>query len=141
MTRSYLFAAAVFGDGTLSEFLQTLPGPEFLAVYLVWFGLTFGTVLALRAKGYDNALTTLGGLALFLGLGVVRIAVGSAHGLESWNYLILMMALGTVCFFARARKVSSGDSSSGSGWSSCSTGGGCGGAGCGGGGCGGCGGG
>jgi hypothetical protein len=125
----------------LFDLLHEMRGPDFLVLYAVWFALTFGTVLILRAKGHDDALTNAGGWLLFLGLGVARIIVGSQHGLHKWGYLIAMMGIGSIIFALRVEQVSDGSSGSSSWWSSCSTGGGCGSGGCGGGGCGGCGGG
>ena len=134
-----LLAAASNASDPL-RFLHTMRGPDFLVLYAVWFVILFAAVLILRHTGFDNGFTTLGGLTLFLGLGIARIAVGTAHGMHNWSYLIMMMIFGAIFFLARLEQVSGSDSSSNSWWSSCSTGGGCGSGGCGGGGCGGCGG-
>jgi hypothetical protein len=118
------------------NFLETMRGPEFLALYFVWFILTWGCMLLVRHKVVDCIWTSLGGLALFEGLGVTRYIVGEAHGMHKWDFLFAMMFIGALFFLARTDSFTSG---SGSGWGSCG-GGGCGGGGCGGGGCGGCGG-
>ena len=133
---------AVAGDsGVLFDFLHTMKGPDFLVLYGGWFVITFGIVLVLRRQDHDNVMTTLAGLACFIGLGLARLIDGSAHGMHKWNLLIAMMIIGGFCFVIRLEQSSGGSSDGSSWWSSCSTGGGCGGGGCGGGGCGGCGGG
>jgi uncharacterized membrane protein YgcG len=134
-----MFAQA---EGGWFDFLHTMRGPDFLLLYFIWFIVTFGTVLLFRWRGKDTPLVTLGGLACYELLGLVRIIVGSMHGMQKWDFLILMMVIGGVIFLIRASfNQSNGDG--GSWWSSnCSSGSSCGGGGgCGsGGGCGGCGG-
>jgi hypothetical protein len=127
-------------NSTYLNFLHEMKGPDFLVLYAIWFALILGIVLALRRRGCNNNVTDMIGALVFLSLGAARLAVGSAHGLHKWTFLGIMMAVGTICFFVRVTQTGQGDSSSGSWWSSCSSGGGCGGGGCGGGGCGGCGG-
>ena len=123
------------------DFLHTMQGPDFLILYAVWFVVAFGTVFGLRRARGSNRLIDLAGAAAFLGLGIARFVIGSAHGLEKWDFLIMMMVFGSVAFFLRVTESSGGSSSDGSSSSSScssgSSGGGCGG---GGGGCGGCGG-
>ncbi len=137
------------------ELLGTMTGSEFLTAYFVWFVVLWGGVKILRRCGYDSALTTLGGLALFEGLGVLRFVIGSGQGMQRWGFLFLMMVVGALFFVIRAGAFGGGGGSSSS---SCSAGGfivggTCGGGGssdngagssgdssCGGGGCGGCGG-
>jgi hypothetical protein len=116
------------------RFLYAMDGPHFLMLYLVWFLVLWVGVLVLRSKNFDSPLTTVGGLALYEGLGVARYLLGSAHGLQKWDYLIAMMGFGFFFFVLRGHHFEQGGSSGGCG------GGGCGGGGCGGGGCGGCGG-
>lgn len=120
------------------SFLKTMQGPDFLVLYLVWFGLTWISMLVLRHKVSDTLLTSLSGLLAFEGLGVARFLVGSANGMHKWDFLFLMMGVGALFFVLRAENFESG-SDGGSGVDSFG-GGGCGGGGCGGGGCGGCGG-
>ena len=146
MTAPLYFSALPVVNGGVLAFLHTMKGPDFLAVFFVWFGIVLGLVLMLRRRGFDNPATSILGLLFFEGLGVARIIIGSAHGQKNWDYLILMMILGSLFFIIRARhfehsKDGRGGSSSCSSVSSCSSGGG-GGGGCGGGGggCGGCGG-
>src|SRR5262249_48792559 len=122
-------------------FLQSMKGPDFLFLYAVWFVITFGSVLLLRWRGYDNTLVTLTGLGLFAGLGLARYLVGSFYGMHKWSFLFLVMFIRALCFLIRLQQNGRGSSDGSSWWSSCSSGGGCGGGGCGGGGCGGCGGG
>jgi hypothetical protein len=117
------------------DFLRTMRGPEFLVVFGIWFVLVFGAVLLLRRWGFDNALTTLVGIALFESLGVARLATASEAGMRNFEGLFVMMFIGFWLFLVRWR------SSNGGGfYVEGSDGGGCGGSGCGGGGCGGCGG-
>ncbi|MSU36083.1 MAG: hypothetical protein EXS36_13470 [Pedosphaera sp.] len=103
-----IFAAAE--DGVFS-FLHTLNGPEFLGLFAAWFALTFVTVLILRKLGRDTPLTSIIGLSCFELLGMLGIIIGSAHGLHTWEYLILMMVLGGVAFLLRVDFKSSADSS------------------------------
>lgn len=119
------------------NFLETMKGPEFLALYLGWFVFVFCCVLVARKCGADSPITTSIGLILFEGLGVARLIIGSAHGMHKFEILFVMMFVGAILFLVRAENLSSGSGSSSGG--SCG-GGGCGGGGCGGGGCGGCGG-
>jgi uncharacterized membrane protein YgcG len=119
------------------SFLHTMTGPDFLGLYFVWFLITWIGMLLVRHRVCDNWLTTLTGLALFEGLGVARYFVGTAHGMEKWDFMFIMMFVGALFFAIRAEHLKQG---SNGGWSSCGGGGGCGGGGCGGGGCGGCGG-
>jgi hypothetical protein len=133
-------------NGTLTDLLGTMNGPDFLVVYAAWFALTFGAVFLIRLMYVDDASAAVNdfrdifisgiGAVFFLGLGMARFVVGSAHGMRQWDHLYLMMLAGGVCFLLRAHLLSpySGTGSC----SSCSIGGGCGGGG--GGGCGGCGG-
>jgi hypothetical protein len=118
------------------NFLGTMPGPEFLGVYLGWFALTWFGMLFVRHKVADTVWTTLGGWMCFEGLGIARFLIGRAHGMHNWEFLFGMMAIGTFFFLLRAEHLKGGSDGS---WFSCG-GGGCGGGGCGGGGCGGCGG-
>ena len=118
------------------NFLETMRGPEFLAVYGGWFVVTWIGMLIVRHKVSDGWWTTLGGLLAFESVGFARYLIGTAHGLHKWDFLFLMMIVGALFFLARTDHFSSGSNGS---WSSCG-GGGCGGGGCGGGGCGGCGG-
>lgn len=120
------------------SFLETMQGPDFLVLYLVWFGLTWIGMLVVRHKITDTPWTSLGGMLAFEGLGVARFLVGSAHGMHKWDFLFMMMGVGALFFVLRAEHFKSG-SDGGWGVGSCG-GGGCGGGGCGGGGCGGCGG-
>ncbi|HEY5704112.1 MAG TPA: hypothetical protein VIS96_00895 [Terrimicrobiaceae bacterium] len=118
---------------SIFDFLGTMKGPEFVALYVVWFLLLFGAVLLLRRWGFDTRVTTLTGFVLFEGLGVARYLIGSANGMQNWGFMAPMMIVGGVMFFTR------GSSSNGGALSS-DSGGGCGSdGGCGGGGCGGCG--
>ena len=118
------------------SFLHTMPGPDFLALYVFWFLFTWIGMLIFRHKVLDSPITTITGFGLFEGLGVARYIVGSEYGMHNWDHLIAMMVVGAVFFVVRSEHMKTGSSGSGG---SCG-GGGCGGGGCGGGGCGGCGG-
>lgn len=145
-----LFAADTSGP---LDFLHTMRGPDFLGLFLVWFLVTFLTLVALRRVGYDDIRVTCTCLACFEGLGLARIVVGSFYGLERWGFLIAMMGVGACFFFIRAKHFegmgggggdAGGGDTGGTWWSSDAGGSGSsGGGGCGGGGsgCGGCGGG
>jgi hypothetical protein len=116
------------------DFLKTMSGPEFLALYFVWFALLYGAVYLLRRWGFDTRFTTYACLIPFEALGVARYILGSQHGLKNWTGLGIMMIFGFLAFSLRR-----GDSNGQKGWYF--EGGNCGGdGGCGGGGCGGCGG-
>lgn len=119
------------------DFLSTVPGPVFLLIYLLWFFLVWATVLVLRQTGYDTKLTTIGGLVLFEGLGLVRFVLGSSHGMHNWTGLFIMMGVGALFFLVRLDHLGGGNSSGSCSGGSVSS---CGGSSCGGGGCGGCGG-
>src|SRR5262245_38711294 len=119
------------GSFGLFSFLHTMKGPDFLWLFVCWFALSFATVLILRWRGQDTPFTTAGGILCFEALGVVRIIVGSAHGMHKWDYLILMMIVGAIAFLIRAEHFK-GSGKSGSSWWSCGDGG-CGGGGRGGG--------
>ena len=124
---------------TLSDWLKTLPGPIFLAVYFLWFLFCMVGLILLRSSGSHKVLSTLGMLALFEGAGIIRYIVGSAAGMHRWDGMFAMMFFGALAFLVSINP--GGRGSNGSSSSSCSSGGGCGGgSGCGGGGCGGCGG-
>jgi len=134
-------------NGSVLDFLHTTKGPDFLAVFFGWLIVVRGVVGILRRRGFDNWGTTIVGLLCFEALGVARILIGTFHGMHKWDFLILMMMFGSLCFIIRAKHFPRSNDPSG-GSSSCSTvssisscssggGGGCGG---GGGGCGGCGG-
>jgi uncharacterized membrane protein YgcG len=135
---------AVLGaaGGGVFDFLQNMPGEEFLVFYGLWLLALWVTVLILRSKGLDTALLTVSAIASFEIPGIIRYFVGSAHGMHKWGFMFIMMVAGTLAFILRAHHF---DNMGGGGWSSgcssCSSsgGGGCG-SGCGGGGCGGCGG-
>jgi uncharacterized membrane protein YgcG len=118
------------------RFLETMRGPDFLVLYLVWFALTWIGMLVVRHRLSNTMWTSLGGLLVFEGLGAARYLVGEAHGMHNWDFLFMMMGIGALFFVMRAQK---SGSDGGSGIGGCG-GGGCGGGGCGGGGCGGCGG-
>lgn len=140
------FTLAAVDDGGIFSFFYKATGPEFLAGYAVWFVVLFAGSRVIQKSKTDNPLPTIVGLLLFEAVGLIRIVVGSSHGMHKWDFLILMMVVGGALFFARFENTG-GSSGSSSGWqSSCSSsssgGGGCGGGGCGGGGggCGGCGG-
>lgn len=132
---------------SLLDNIGVLEGPEFLAFYVAWFFLIWIGVCALRRLGFDHPLTTLAGLTLYEGAGVIRVVVGLEAGMENFGFLIFLMFLGAIVFLARAKHWTSGRRSR-KGSDSCGgfiTGGGCGSgssasSGCGGGGCGGCGG-
>ena len=119
------------------SFLHTMKGPDFLALYAGWFLITWTGMFVYRHRVADTWLATLTGMGLFDGLGLARYVAGKAHGMHRWEFLVVMMALGSLFFLLRASNFSNGSSS---GWSSCGGGGGGGGCGGGGGGCGGCGG-
>lgn len=124
----------------VKDFVETVRGPEFLVLFFGWFLLCWTTLLALRKTGRDHPLTTIVMLMLFEGVGVARYVIGSAAGMECWNGLFLMMAIGALFFIVREHATGTHQDGGGTSSSSCSTGGGgCGSAGCGGGGCGGCG--
>ncbi|HAB14830.1 MAG TPA: hypothetical protein PLX89_09850 [Verrucomicrobiota bacterium] len=132
--------AALLGEPF--SFLYSVNGPEFLALFAGWFVVVFGTVLVLRWRGMDTPAVTAAGLIIFESLGIVRIMMGSSHGLHRWTILIIFMVVGGLAFSMRAEHFRGSGSSGGGG---CSGGTGCGGGGgggCGGGGggCGGCGG-
>lgn len=128
------------------EFLGTMSGPDFLVLFLVWFAFTYGAVLVCRAGGMDSPMLTLGGIALFEALAVVRFIAGIQHGMHRWNIMFIMMIVGGIIFAIRKGDIhSAGGGSAGAGSSGCGSSGSsssCGGGGssCGGGGCGGCGG-
>lgn len=129
-------------DGWPLDFFHRVKGPEFLIGYGIWFALLFGISRCWRKDGGPHPVASGACWLLFVVVGVIRIYVGSTHGMHKWELLILMMILGSMLFFARFDNTG-GSSGSSSTWgscsgSSCSSGGGCGG---GGGGCGGCGGG
>jgi uncharacterized membrane protein YgcG len=115
------------------DFLRTMTGPEFLVLFLVWFLLLFGAVLLLRRWGFDTPLTTFTGFALFESLGLARFVIGSTNDMHNWEYLLIMMPLGGVIFFARGANSSGGgfdgDSEGGCGSDGGGGGGGCGGCG------------
>ncbi|MDB6108673.1 MAG: hypothetical protein JWR69_423 [Pedosphaera sp.] len=134
MTQDITLGAMV---GFLGLF-QTLSGPDFLVFYGVWLLTLWVAVLILRAKGFDMPVTTLGGWALFEGVGLLRYMIGSAQGMNRWGFMMIMMAVGTLFFILRAHHFENMGGGDGGG-SSCSSG--CGGGGGCGGGCGGCGGG
>src|SRR5262245_12946992 len=87
-------ASIIWGRFDSSRFLYTMPGPDFLLLYLVWFLVLWVTVLLVRHAGFDTPLTTIGGLLAFEGLGAARYFVGSAHGMHKWTFLFLMMIVG-----------------------------------------------
>ena len=133
---SFILAAAE--DGGAFSFFHKATASEFLSGYAVWFLFLFvGSRTIQKGKADDHPIPTLVGLFLFESVGLLRIVNGSSHGMHKWDFLILMMILGGVMFFARFEKTGGSSGSS----SSCSSGG-CssGGGGGGGGGCGGCGG-
>lgn len=80
----------------MMDFLGTMPGPDFLKAYFVWFFVVWSGVMILRRCGYDSPLTTLGGLALFEGLGILRFIAGTEHGMHRWGFLFLMMFVGAL---------------------------------------------
>lgn len=135
--------------GPLSFFAR-LKGPEFLVLYLVLFLILRCSIWYLR--GSSNAvygrqdyhlLPTVLAFLLFELFGLVRYLVGSAHGMQRWDFLFIMMAVGGIIFFSKGDfldRMSSGRSSGSSYYSGSGCGGGGCGGGCGGGGCGGCGG-
>jgi len=116
------------------NFLETMRGEPFLCFYLGWFLVTWICMLVVRYKVADTIWTSVAGLVAFESMGGARYLIGSAHGMEHWDFMFIMMFVGAAFFLARIDNSASGSSSSGCG------GGGCGGGGCGGGGCGGCGG-
>ena len=128
--------ASAASTGDALDFLHTMKGPDFLCLFLLWFLATILTVVFLRKRGRDSVAITIAGFICFESLGVARIAVGSAHGLHNWSFLILMMIVCALFFVLRAKYF---EGMAGAGGSSCS-GSGCGGGGGCGGGCGGCGG-
>jgi hypothetical protein len=126
---------------SLHELLYTVRGPEFLKWFVAWFVVLRLAVGLIRYLGFDNLFTTLVGIIVFEWLGLARMAIGMAHGMHKWDFLIAIMVFGAVAFTARADQFQASGSSrrwggSCSSGSSCSSGGGCGG----GSGCGGCGG-
>ncbi|MFM8471781.1 MAG: hypothetical protein ACKODH_17765, partial [Limisphaerales bacterium] len=123
---------AVVGDGGPFEFFHTATGPEFLGGYLLWFIVLFAGSRVLQTGKKRQPLPSLAGLLLFEAVGLIRIIVGSSHGMHNWNFLILMMITGGMLFFARFENPG-GSSGSSSGWSSSCSSSSCGG---GGGGCG-----
>ncbi len=127
----------------LLELFSMMNGPEFLMLYAMWFFLVFIMTNTLRHKGFDSALTTVGCLVLFEGLGIARIIVGSQHDLHRWGFLVLMMLVGGVLLLVRITSMGGGGGPSGTcgGGHTGATGVSCGGgSSCGAGGCGGCGG-
>ena len=82
-------------------FLQTMRGPDFLLLYLVWFIISFGVVLVTRWRGNDSAWVTLAGLFVYEALGFLRIVIGSMHDLHRWTFLVLMMIFGGLIFLIR----------------------------------------
>lgn len=141
----------------MMEMLGTLRGPEFLILFFGWFVVTRLGVGLCRSAGWDSPLVTLGGIALFEALGVLRFLAEIEHGMHRWGFLAAMMVLGPIFFAVRGEGSSGGggfwdsgspggggfwggsSSSSSCGSSSCGGDSG-GGSSCGGGGCGGCGG-
>jgi len=135
----------------LLEFFFTMTGQEFLAFYVVWFLTLYGARWVLRKGGADAPWITLVALALFEGVGLLRIIGGMHHDKHKWVILIVFMLIGAVLFLLRwASSGSNGTGGGGCGYAGggCGGGGGsCGSASCGGGsscggggGCGGCGG-
>jgi uncharacterized membrane protein YgcG len=132
-------------DTGVFSFMHTMRGPEFLVFYGIWFFIVFVAVWIARKCDRDTPLITVAGLCAFELPGIVRIIIGSQHGMHRWWFLVILMILGFIAFLLRAEHfdgLGSGNcnsSCSSSSSSSCSSGGGgCGGGG--GGGCGGCGG-
>jgi len=141
-----LLAAGIPPEGPLN-FLYTMKGPDFLVIYLGWFFALFTGVVILRALGFGNWRTTLGGLFLYEGLGIARYIAASSMGMHKFEFLFMGMFFGMFFFIFRF-KTATGDNqgggvfwvesngggggSGGCGSSSCGGGGGCGGGGCGG---------
>jgi uncharacterized membrane protein YgcG len=117
-------------------------GPDFILFYFCVFVTTLLTMHVLRRTWRDHLAVTCAALAVFEGIGLLRIVTGLPRGMTRYGFLLFMMLFGSVAYVIRAKHLegmTSGGSGDGScGGSSCSGGGGgCGG---GGGGCGGCGG-
>src|SRR5256885_17097414 len=96
-----MLAAADAGQSAFYV-LDTMKGPDFLTLYLVWFLAIWIGVLILRKHGFDTPSTTIAGVVLFEALGAVRYVVGSAHGMHNWLFLGLMMGGGVFFFVLRA---------------------------------------
>ena len=115
LSTSVLAAAA---DGGAFSFFYTATAAEFLSGYLLWFVFLFvGSRAIQKGKADDHPLPTFAGLFLFESVGLLRIVIGSSHGMHKWDFLIVMMILGGVMFFSRFEKTG-GSSGSSSGCSS-----------------------
>lgn len=128
-------------------------GPEFLAYYFAVFAATLLGAVVVRSVWHDVFAVSMVGMLLFEIVGLERIVLGMQQGMQKFEYLVIGMILGGICYFIRFGKQSSAAASAGScgifiyggcgsgGVSSCSGGSGCSsGSSCGSsGGCGGCG--
>src|SRR5690242_702365 len=92
----------IAGIGNLFDFFHTMKGEDFLLLYAVWLLVLWAGVLLLRFGGKDHPVTTLTGWALFEGMGGLRYLIGSAHGMQRWEFLVLMMIFGSLFFIVRA---------------------------------------
>lgn len=120
---------------------RPMRGPAFLGLYLVTFAATFGAATLLRHAWRDTWVLSVAGFVAFEMIGLIRMADGLSRGMHKFQFLALMMIVGGLAFFVRAKEDGSGHGlfghcggghGGGCGTSSC-------GGGCGGGGCGGCG--
>src|ERR1700722_12544318 len=98
MTSSGRAGIIIGSIGQLFDFFHTMPGEDFLVLYAVWLLVTWVMVLVLRAKDFDTPITTISGLVLFEGVGVLRYLIGSAHGMHRWGFMAAMM-VGGIFFF------------------------------------------
>ncbi len=123
--------------GLSYAFFEGMKGPEFLVFYGFFAVLVLIAATTLRHTWRDTWSISIVAFLMFEGTGVIRYIVGSRAGMHKWGFMFIMMVLGGVLFFLRAKEDGKGYGIGGScGIGSCG-GGGCGGGGCGGGGCGG----
>ena len=120
---------------------RPMRGPAFLGLYIVTFAVTFGGATLLRHAWRDTWILSVAGFVAFEVVGLIRIAEGLSRGMHKFQFLGLMMLVGGLAFFVRAKEDGTGHGlfghcggghSGSCGSSGCGSGGGCGGGGCGG---------
>jgi hypothetical protein len=112
-------------------FTRSFRGPEFLVFYALALIVLWLLTVALRHFWKDYMMVSVIGCVVFVGIGIVRFVTGLLAGMGNFLFLFIMMGLGGLLFFMRAKN----EGGYGVG-GSCAVGG-CGGGSCGGGGCGG----
>lgn len=114
-----------------------MKGPEFLKFFGILFVILILAATLVRHVWADQWKVSILACLTFEGVGLIRLVSGSLAGMHKFDFLLVMMILGGLIFFVRAKADGSGYGIGGG----CAIGGcgagGCGGGGCGGGGCGG----